>query len=199
MSIRKAAPANGVTKRFAQETFRLACTDPYLWMEKAKEVRRAAEVLWKCFLDEISKFTKGDTVPEPFFGQTVMMLYGLVVENLLKAVLVKKGVALTKSGQFALRSHNLQQLTCDAGLRISAAEAELLERLQLFVEWAGRYPIPLQEENLYPRQMVDGGGGALHGISTADRGKVVKLVERIETLLPDEEQAVVNYVRSYRV
>lgn len=183
-------------KRFANEQYRLACTEPYLWLRKARELRRTADLVWEQFVAEINAFTQGQDSPEPFTGDVAMMLYGLTIENLLKAGLAAKGCAVGANGNFKLKVHNLQALTSELSLAVSQAEAELLERLQHFIEWAGRYPIPLLAEGLYPREMLDGSKCALHGISTGDRLKIMAFIEKLSSALPTEDEALESYAKT---
>lgn len=199
MSTRKASIAKEMPKHFANEKYRLACAEPYLWMCKAREVRRAADLLWRQSVDEIHEFATGGKIfPEPFFCEVAMMLYGLTMENLLKAGLAAKGVAALPNGNFGQKTHDLQALAQDFGLTLTSAEAELVERLQQFVEWAGRYPIPLYRDALYPREMLNGDKGVLYGVSTGDGARVTELLCKIESHLPTEDEALESYAKNYR-
>ena len=194
MVSKKRPIAKQMPKRFANEKYGLACSQPYLWMLKAQEIRRAADVLWKQFVDEITAFSNGNDSPAPSFGCTAMILYGLVVENLLKDGLSSKGLAVSSSGNFDQKSHALDDLAHNLGLVLTDAETELVERLQHFVEWAGRYPIPLHRDGLYPRELLDGSKGVLYGISTGDDKQIVHLLKKIQDCLPTTEVALEKYV-----
>jgi hypothetical protein len=65
-----------------------------------------------------------------------------------------------------------------------------MERLENFIDWAGRYPIPLREEALYPRDLLDGSKGVIYGLSGMDQERVRALILRVQALLPTEEQAL---------
>lgn len=196
MSRPKAPIAKDMPKHFANERYRLACAEPYLWMRKAREVRRAADLLWVQFIEEIREFTSGKISPEPFFCDVAMMLYGLAMENFLKAGLAAKGLATLPNGNFGQKSHDLLALANDFGITFSAVETELVERLQHFVEWVGRYPIPLYSVGLYPRELIGGGKGALYGVSTGDGDRIAELLRKIESYLPTEDEALENYAKN---
>jgi hypothetical protein len=196
MTSHKTPIAKNMPKHFANIKYDLACSEPYLWMRKAQEVRRAADVLWSQFTIELKAFSNGEDSEEPFFGDVAVMLYGLTIENLLKAGLAAKGLAISSKGNFGQKSHNLQSLSADFGLALLPEEAELLERLQHFVEWVGRYPIPLYREGLYPRDLLDGSKSVLYGLSTADGGHITNLIQKIEALLPTDEEVRVSYADS---
>jgi len=127
-----------------------------------------------------------------------MMLYGLTVENLLKAGLVIKGVAIKANGNFGLKTHNLHSLASEFGLLLLPEELEFVERLQTFVEWAGRYPIPLYPEGLYAKDWVNGSKVALYDVSNLDCVRINKLLNKIESQLPSEDEATKNYAEKYK-
>lgn len=197
MSRKRAPIAKNMPKRFANELHRLGCTEAHLWLTKAGELLKSANLLWQQFLEDLAAFQKGERIEEPFIGSTALMLYGLAVENLLKAGLAHQGKAVTVTGSFGLKSHELASLAEQLGLSVTDVEAELLERLEAFVSWAGRYPIPLIAQDLYPRSMSTG-QHAIHGVSSLDASRVNEIIEKIRVLLPSEEEAVLRYVHSYR-
>lgn len=185
-------------KKFANEIYRLSCSEAYLWLCKAAELTKSANLLWVQFLDDLHAFEEGDKLEEPFIGGVALMLYGLVIENLLKAGLASRGFAQSGSGNFSLKSHRLIELSDQFGLSLSKDELEYLERLEHFIVWAGRYPIPLLAQGLYPRQMHTGGQYALYGVSTRDAEAIGLFIEKIKAVLPTEEEALLSYVRNYR-
>ncbi len=194
---KRVAIAQNMPKHFANELYRLGCSEAYLWLLKAAELLKSANLLWQQYLDDLAAFQKGERIEEPFIGGTALMLYGLAVENLLKAGLAHQGKAATASGAFGLKSHVLLSLGEQLGLSLSTIEAELLERLEAFVSWAGRYPMPLVAQDLYPRSFSTG-QHAIHGISSLDALQVNDIIEKIRVLLPTDEEALLRYVHSYR-
>jgi hypothetical protein len=80
-----------------------------------------------------------------------MMLSGLAIETALKGMRVKQaagsGEVLTvvKKGQLRLgedfATHDLGHLAATVGFKCTQKEADLLDCLKVYVEWAGRYPI----------------------------------------------------------
>lgn len=198
MDDKKTPIAKGVTKHFANEKYRLACEEPYLWMQKAQEVRRSADILWNSFVEEVTEFSQGNNNIEHFTGNVALMLYGLAIENLLKAGLAVNGLADPK-GKFNKKSHKLHALAIDLDIKLDDKETELVERLQHFVEWAGRYPIPLHQDSLYPRKLIDGSICSLAGISTGDGDNVENIFKKIEAHLPSEDEAIKRYARNFKV
>jgi hypothetical protein len=186
-------------KEFANEIYRLGCSEEYLWLCKATELTKSADLLWAQFLDDLHAFQEGRKLEEPFIGSVALMLYGFAIENLLKAGLAARGLAQSGSGNFSLKSHLLIELSEQLGLSLSGEELQYLERLEHFIAWAGRYPIPLFAQDLYPRQMNDGGKYALYGASTRDAEAVRLLIDKIKAVLPTEEEALLSYARNYSV
>lgn len=172
----------------------MACEQPYLWLVKAKELRRAADVVWSQFIEELKGYNaNGVDTGEPFTGSVAMMLYSFTLENLLKAGLVHSGVGSNPSGKFALKSHKLESMAVSLGIPLETSECELIERLEHFLEWAGRYPIPLFSEELYPRALHDGSHCGLYGYDTGDQARIALLLDKVYSILPSEEEAIVLY------
>lgn len=193
MSKRKTPISKSLPKHFADEAYHQACSEPFLWLVKAREMRRAADLVWEQFSAELAAFAAGSDNGQPFTGGVAMMLYGLALENLLKAGLVHKGLGTLPNGNFNLKSHALEDLADELDIVLLADERELLERLEQFIEWAGRYPLPLYAQALYPRAMVDGSEAAMHGLSSLDRSRVAALIERVRSELPSEDEALKNW------
>jgi len=76
------------------------------------------------------------------------MLAGFAFENLLKGILISGESPLDERGRFILKSHNLLELSVEAGYTFNDEDRRLLERAQEFAIWAGRYPIPLNSESI---------------------------------------------------
>ena len=80
------------------------------------------------------------------------MLAGLAVENLLKALIVKRMHAenrpVTEGNVLRLERgrHSLVALSRSAQITLSSEEREVLARLSTFVQWAGRYPVPIKKK-----------------------------------------------------
>lgn len=196
MSKRKTPIAKDLTKKFANQIYSAACAEPFLWVEKAREMHLAADLLWDNFHTESAKYLNGEEYTyKPFIGSVAMMLYAFTLENLLKACLVAKGCAIQKNGNFGLKGHELEDFANDLSVNLDQEERELLERLEVFLSWAGRYPIPLYKDNLYPREMFDGGKGRMDILSSGDRARIDGMITKIREFLPDENTMIESYVR----
>lgn len=109
-----------------------------------------------------------------------MLLVALSGENYLKGNLVSKVAALSPEGRFAHASHKLLALVERTKLSITYPEADFIERLEVFLEWAGRYPIPLKSEDLLPRTMPEGGFAMLTYVKSSDRTTWERLKPKLQ-------------------
>ncbi len=140
---------------------------PVAWVMFATSLRRAAENLldiarkgdrqfWELFLkgrelpvDETGTRSLTQEESAAFVdlstGRVSVLILAYAVENLIKANLAAGGhQVVNKEGNLRgpFKSHNLRQLANYADLEMSGDEAKLLDYLQGFLEWRGRYPIP---------------------------------------------------------
>lgn len=89
---------------------------------------------------------------------TYYLLMGYAIENLLKAILMiqhpeyfKPGAKLTD-----IRSHKLVSLCNRCDISVQKEEVEILNKLTTYVEWQGKYPIPLEPDKMWPIKRDDG-------------------------------------------
>ena len=126
-------------------------------------------------------------------GGAFLLLAGLAVENLLKAIWVKQhrdDDALfecdpngKKRLSRKLTHHRLGSLAHAVGFKPTSDESELLSRLQHQVEWAGKYPVGLDHYLPIHKAKDPFGFGAK---SSLDHRDVWNLVERLRTRLAEE-------------
>src|SRR5438105_4226150 len=104
-----------------------------------------------------------------------MMLYGLALENLLKGLLVSKGVNATVTGRLdrALKTHNLRELCSSGGVYLNEEESQFLDSLQTIVE-SSKYPFG-------GRPRKSGVEGSVR--IPKDINLVLELIDRVETIL----------------
>jgi hypothetical protein len=79
-----------------------------------------------------------------------LMLSGFAFENIIKAIMVTKGVPALKGGKLTPRylgNHKLSALARKIG-PVTREEETMLEWLSTFSRWAGRYPVPVEEDEL---------------------------------------------------
>jgi hypothetical protein len=112
-------------------------------------------------------------------GQVFLMLAGLAIENLAKALLVhRKLVSVTKGSitRKDLQAHGVETLLGRAGVKLSKEERRLIRRLDKAVEWSGRYPVPLTATTLTTQSE--------HVSSLTDPEEFTTLFRRLASELP---------------
>jgi hypothetical protein len=169
------------------EQHRLLAETPFAWVLKADALIAAFEVLIEA--DERAS-TSGDDSPQ--LSSVTYMLAGFAIEVLLKALLIRTESPLSANGRFQLNSHHLAELAQAASFPLMEGESDLLERLEQFLTWAGRYPIPLTSGPMRPRTTPDGGFAprTYHNVGE-DWPGVRALIARLKQTLP-----VINYERN---
>jgi len=105
----------------------------------------------------------------------------LAVENYLKGNLITQEAALTASGRFAHKTHRLFDLAERTTVSLTPGELDLIERLEVNLEWVGRYPIPLSYEDLLPRTMPGGGFAPRTSVTNTDRTTWRGLLSKLRT------------------
>ncbi|MEK7281362.1 MAG: hypothetical protein AAB037_03295, partial [Chloroflexota bacterium] len=156
--------------------FREVGKDPYSWLYSAKALMRAARSLLPTM--EAGRRRLDDPTPAASFEAPVtpiyMLLFGLAIENLAK------GIQVARKLPDKLKTHKTIELLEDLHLSVTPAEAYLLERVETFVLWAGRYPIPLNPDDFLPRSNPEGGSGPLNCVTSADFEMLEALASRLK-------------------
>ncbi len=154
------------------------------WVISAEELLRAFEMLAQQSEEDVRP---GRDITAPFgVSNVAMMLGALAIENLLKAVCLPQVSPLfNKRGAFDLDTHDLLKLAEDAGIALSQEERILLERLEQFITWAGRYPVPLRSGPMRPRTLPNGSCAPLtvHTIPD-DFAAVSAFAQKLKGMLP---------------
>ena len=97
---------------------------------------------------------------------TYALLLGYAIECILKGIWVKNGNALVEKGRLKDKAipnagdHQLGQIARSVGVHVSGEELKVLDRLSAFIEFAGRYPIPVKASDLQPTNVA--GRGKVH-------------------------------------
>lgn len=167
-----------------KEQFHHQADHPRTWELKAAELEYAAEVLWKRQLGDFPLRLSAQGAPPVSIG-VALMLYGLAIENLAKAVTVAADSPLDSKGRVSFKSHKLAALVTSAKIRVSPKDELFLNKLTEFVEWAGRYPVPLTFQKMQPFKWPDGSFGPAHGsMSGNDVEHARKIIQRLAKQLP---------------
>lgn len=121
--------------------------DPFFWLAQAKELDRAAMVIWTAMrkdLVRMSEYEVGTVVRCVNLGGVFWLNAGLAIENLLKGIIVNDQPELVVQGRIGrkLWTHNLMRLARLASIEIDPIEGFFLWVGTECVSWAGRYPCP---------------------------------------------------------
>ena len=134
--------------------------NPGGWLATAEALKRSADLVFaesdqewlRAYLAwEKSEWpdlaeTLADVQAAPFLWPVYLQLAGLALENLAKGIAVARDpslVAPDSKGRLVRKwGHINAALFSKLGIELDAEEAALVERLGVYVEWAGRYPVP---------------------------------------------------------
>ena len=109
------------------------------WWIQAGFLREAARSLWR------------DVAKVPYRQFVCLMLYGFAMENLIKALIVKKdpSLPLIEKGaiKWGVNGHDLLSLIEKAGIDPTEDERLILPALTEWAVWQGRYPTSMDAES----------------------------------------------------
>lgn len=175
---------NGAGRRFAEEQTKRGTEWKIAWIASASSLERAASILLSVVetdFDAIRRDEESESCSS-VCGQ-FMLLAGLAIENYLKAICIKRSGAYSDDGKFQFGHHNLIKLSSESGIEFSILERELIERLEHFVVFAGRYPAPKNANALLPRIRSDGGWGSLSYFKSSDGADWKELLQKLRAAL----------------
>jgi len=133
------------------------CLEPKAWMHQAWNLRQACEALLLHDGDENDRIFRQKVATRlPIFWSPNIerMLMGFSLENLFKALILmipgNAEQAFSKEGnlRWSVKSHDLVKLSKEAKFVLTMEEGSLLELLSTCSTWAGRYPLPMNENEL---------------------------------------------------
>jgi len=121
--------------------------NPDGWVSHAWSLKLCADAIADLWMKDLLRIRQARTsrdVPHLRSGPIFLMLAGLAIENLLKAILIRR------AGRFRPEwiSHELARLCRDAGVRLNSVERQFVRRLTDYVEWAGKYAAPTKPSKM---------------------------------------------------
>lgn len=144
-------------REFWDDQHRKLASDPLTWTLTADELLRAFELLAAQVTEDLKMRDELRHKYIPNVISTALMLSGFAIENMFKAIYVSQHPAFDRAGKFVVVTHDLISLADEVGLPLTIDERTLLECLEQFVTWAGRYPMPLYADDMRPRTLPFGG------------------------------------------
>lgn len=168
-------------------------TDPRHWLNYARSLRLAASILQPHFESEPSSGPNENKKGfRPAVGPTYLLLVGFAVENYAKAISIILDPDVVSDGKLVrLKRHDLLGLLADIRFHLSPEEDELVERLEQFVQWAGRYPVPTKAETIGPRKRrhPELGDFLIYSVK-GDSTLCVTIMDRLDKAVTDEMSAL---------
>ena len=182
---------------------RHTAAEPTSWLLHARTLRQAAEDLWvagnaharqpgsELGSTLLTSWTSPGYVAPETGGSTCnvcFLVFGFALENLAKGVIVCRNPKLVSKERLKRwhgNGHDLGSLFDLAAIAVSQEERSLLERTTRITEWKGRYPLPMNFDEVGPQDRILG-RLAVSNIWPADDYKLLcALYERAKELLLD--------------
>ena len=164
-------------------------TDPQAWRAQAIQLRLSADVIYVEW-EKISRPVR--TLPSPMekmlaYSQSFMLLTAFSFENLLKGVLCGRDPdrdLSSKTAGHAIKKMAIEVLTPALYEPPIPLELDLLERLEVYLVWAGRYQLP-RREDVFANSTVQ--------IRSNDPILIESLFAKIDNALQEEWQKRGNF------
>jgi hypothetical protein len=157
-----------------KEFFDIASVDSMTWLENAEFLKISADLIWKNILSAYKDLTdeerkinrinissgvvnrKRKEVVEledklKSFSNTYYLLIGYSFENLIKALSIENNPGLTfkeiydKYWRKNNSGHGISTICKENFGNLSTTEFELLERLEAYIIWLGKYPVAIDK------------------------------------------------------
>jgi len=166
-----------------KSTFEILGQSPHVWLSSATQLKRAADLVREELKKILSVYPRGRARYEDLvLFNSYMLVAGLALENLTKGILIGRNPSIVSSVNLDLKSlvntkggHDLSKLAQQAATDLSPIEIDLVERLAVFVVWAGKYPIHIRaNETNHPT------------FKTTDPELIDKLFEKFVAILNGE-------------
>ncbi len=137
---------------------------PWNWLQSAETLKHSADLLFAAYLQSRQLLTEDESENEDTkVAGVATLLYGLAMENILKAALLKEGFAevqtdgRVKWNAEGATGHDLLSMCRSSKLvSLNAEQEKLMERMSAFVFWAGKYPTPLTFKDPKPNKDFKG-------------------------------------------
>lgn len=138
---------------FKKEQFILQIKMPFMWYLTAETLFNSYKILTTHAEVHHREFIIKKGLVNPTFNtlSTALLLAGFAFENLLKGKMLQDDEnCLNSSGKFKHTSHQLNELAERANIEVNDSEQELLQMLTAYTCSAGRYPVPLKSDDMFP-------------------------------------------------
>ena len=124
--------------------------NPGYWFKQAKELDRAAMVIWESIRADFMRLSKlhvgseitAEQAANANLGGVFWLLAGFALENAFKGIIISNDSAVVVDGRIkrSLGTHDLLRLARRASFALSPGETFYLRVATECTTWAGRYP-----------------------------------------------------------
>jgi hypothetical protein len=176
-------------KHEAEKLFELVGQDAQMWLEQAIQLKISADVIL-VELEKVlplSQVLPGVRVKKLAYIHSFMLLTGLAFENLIKGILIGRDKTVVDQQKINSRlwnvrgGHGIAELAKRVA-SVTSDESDLLRRLEEYLFWAGRYPLPLNSDVYFK--------GQNHlTFKTTDIALINQLFQKFEEILKKEWEA----------
>jgi hypothetical protein len=137
---------------------------PEYWYTYAHELADTADQIYRTsknqFIGYLSQHADGSQKTErrPWVSRPVLLMYGLCIENMIKALLISETPTLLQGGRLSkhLLGHDLDKLAGRlTSLELDLEEKNLLALLSDVVPYHGRYPVPRNAQDMKPESYIN--------------------------------------------
>lgn len=165
----------------AKKTYHLLESDSLCWLEQARGALLSADILYQALREimPLSQMIPGVREKKLAYMQSFMLLTAVAFENLLKGI----SVTDSPSGWKQLQDDGGHGISTFASsvTTLSDAERDLLQRLQEYLVWAGRYTIPTSPARYESKHL-------LQTLRASDPPIISALFEKLSAILHGRRQ-----------
>ncbi len=148
-----------MNSKFFKEQFDMGAETPAIWALSANRLKRSGDLIFDAYEIDLQAMGKGVSPLELNnleVAGAATMLFGLAIENLLKAIIIAREPKTVNDGNlrgWPSNGHKLILLAEKAEIPLNEQQKDMVQRLVAFVEWAGRYPVPQKATQIPLKQL----------------------------------------------
>jgi hypothetical protein len=176
-----------------KDLFELLASDGQTWLAQANQLKMAADSILPNVVEafKIPPALPGAQEKRFAFFHSYMLLTGMAFENLIKGILIQRDKKLVTREQIegGILPRGGHGITAGAKniLTLTAAESNLLQRIEEYLFWAGRYPVPLKSGAYHNSEVQE-----LRSGRSDDPPLVDSLFQRLTEILRPECPALIR-------
>jgi hypothetical protein len=170
-----------------KDLFELLASDGQTWLAQSTQLKMAADSILPNVFEaiKIPPALPGAQLKRFAFIDSYMLLTGMAFENLIKGILIQRDKTLVtreqiESGILPRGGHGILTGANDI-LALTVAESDVLQRIEEYLFWAGRYPVPLKSGTYHNSEVQE-----LRSWRTDDPPLVNSLFQRLTDILRRE-------------